>query len=120
MSDFEWVPVNSMDEMQAFYLSRLDDMRAAARELGYALGLHGSMRRDFDLIAVPWVDNAADKDDLAATLQMAACGTRMSKYSWHDKPHGRVATSFAVCWPEWHETTGAGCVDLSVMPRTIP
>ena len=29
-----------------------------AREMGYALALHGSMNRDMDLIAVPWVVGA--------------------------------------------------------------
>lgn len=27
-----------------------------AREVGYAVGLHGSLRRDVDLIAAPWTD----------------------------------------------------------------
>lgn len=30
----------------------------AARACGYALAIHGTMQRDLDLVAVPWVDEA--------------------------------------------------------------
>ena len=30
------------------------DLAEIAREHGYALAVHGSLARDFDLIAVPW------------------------------------------------------------------
>lgn len=31
---------------------------------GYALAVHGSMMRDFDLIAVPWVEEPSRPDDV--------------------------------------------------------
>lgn len=40
---------------------KLPDFRLiweVARGCGYAIGLHGSMKRDVDLIAVPWTDEA--------------------------------------------------------------
>lgn len=38
----------------------IDDVRAIAREHGYAVAVHGSLRRerDIDLLAAPWVKNA--------------------------------------------------------------
>lgn len=94
-----------------------------AREQGYALAVHGSMVRDFDLIAVPWSDTACD----ALTLVLAIKGVVRGIFSHEDfddlvpdgnpsvKPHGRRAWSI--------HFTNAGChgpyIDISVMPRTI-
>jgi len=40
-----------------FYACCFQPLQKIARELGYNLLLHGSMDRDMDLVAVPWVDN---------------------------------------------------------------
>lgn len=112
---FRWHRCATVDEMQAFYLSRLPAIREAARECGYAIGLHGSTRRDLDLIAVPWVASFKPKEELAAAIHHAACGLRRSAYQWEQKPSGRVAASFPICWTEWHDMISAGHIDLSVM-----
>lgn len=116
----EWHHVATIDEMHAFYLSRLPAIRKAAREHGYAIGVHGSLRRDFDLIAMRWHDGASDKDTLAHAIAMAACGiSRDGPYEWEQKPSGRVATSFPICWTEWHGMISAGHIDLSLIDLTI-
>lgn len=113
----QWHKVNTPEELEAFFLSRLPAIRDAARECGYAIGLHGSLRRDFDLIAAPWRDAPADKDVLAHAIANAACGiTRDGDYDWSTKPLGRMATSIPCCWPSWHGVTGLGHIDLSVTP----
>lgn len=113
----EWYEAKDRDDLEAFFRSRLPAIRAAAREHGYAIGLHGSMRRDLDLIAVPWRDGASDKDVLAHAIAMAACGiTRDGPYQWEQKPLGRVAASLSCCWPRWFNEAGAGHIDLSVAP----
>lgn len=111
-----WYEVKSREELEAFFLSRLPAIRDAAHEHGYAIGLHGSLRRDMDLIAVPWRDGASDKDKLAHAIAMAAVGmTRNGGYEWETKPAGRVATSLPCCWTPWHGEAGSGHIDLSVM-----
>lgn len=111
-----WYRCQTIDQMQAFYLARLPAMRDAAKECGYALGLHGSTRRDLDIIAMPWREGAADKDALAHAMQVAACGMyRQGPYQWERKPAGRVATSFPICATEWHDMISAGHVDLSII-----
>ncbi|QIG72654.1 hypothetical protein EVB97_096 [Rhizobium phage RHph_Y65] len=118
LSNYElgtWFHVHNIDEMEKFYLSRLPAIRSAARQLGYAIGVHGSCRRDFDLMAMRWTDKYADKDTLARAIQNAACGIMSSRYTWETKPSGRVATSMAICWPEWYEMIGAGTIDLSIL-----
>lgn len=113
----KWHRADNSDELQAFYESILNEVRYAARANGYALGSHGSMRRDFDLIAVPWVEGHSTPDALAVAIQIAACGISQTVYQWEQKPCGRLATAFPVCWSEY-KAVSAGHIDLSVMLNT--
>lgn len=92
-----------------------------ARRHGYALAAHGTMQRDFDLVAVPWTEAAVD----ALTL-ILAIKTHVRANTHHfeadeyfpdcnptRKPHGRLAYSL-------HFTNRGGegpYLDVSVMPR---
>lgn len=113
-----WVEIKNRDELEAFYLSVIPKIKEAARHCGYAIGVHGSLRRDLDLIAVPWTENYSDKNRLAEHIQRVSCGFTMTKYDWEIKPHGRMATAFPICTVD-HKTFGevplSLChVDLSV------
>ena len=116
-----WFDARTIDEMQAFYMSRLPAIRAAAQEHGYAIGLHGSTRRDFDIMAMQWRADASDKDSLARAIADAACGIRREgSYEWEKKPSGRVATSLPICWtdhgnPDFDDMVSAGHIDLSLI-----
>jgi hypothetical protein len=46
--------------------------RVVARSKGYALAVHGSLARDIDLVAVPWVEEAASAAELAEAVRAAA------------------------------------------------
>lgn len=97
-------------------------LRERAYELGYSLALHGSMVRDLDVIAVPWVIGAAAPGDLARVLQDLLggyfVGDSGSTHGWAEikpglKPYGRIAYTLRF---------GGGqlwTVDLSVMPGTL-
>jgi hypothetical protein len=117
----EWFHAYDVEEMQAFYWSRLPVIRAAARLVGYAIGVHGSTRRDFDLMAIAWTEEAVSAEELAHAVAMAACGiSRSGPYNWEQKPHGRIATSIPICWTEDYETPSVGCMDLSVIQPIRP
>lgn len=123
----EWFKARTLDEMQAFYLHRLPAIREAAKAHGYALGLHGSMRRDFDLMAMQWRADASDKDTLAHSIAVAACGiTREGAHQWEQKPNGRFAVSIPICWtdhanPDFKNKLSIGHIDLSVIePAAAP
>lgn len=117
----QWFQADTVDELQAFYLARLPAIRQAAQAHGYAIGLHGSTRRDLDLIAAAWRDGASDADTLAHAIAHAACGIdRAGAYEWERKPVGRLATSIPICWTAWHGQPGAGHIDLSVTPAAAP
>lgn len=96
----------------------LPRLREAARRCGYALGVHGTLIRDLDLIACPWTDKAASPDDLAEAIGVAIDETtgwsHQRKPDWTAKPHGRLAVTLIA------GTGGDIHVDLSVMPRLEP
>ena len=119
-SEFRWVHIESKQELKGFYQFVLPKIIAAARGCGYAIGLHGSMERDLDLIAVPWIDDFSTKDELAAAINIAACGIKSQSYEWERKPNGRMATAFPICWT-WHSEPmilSNGHIDLSVIDTT--
>ena len=41
----------------SFYAFIYEQIKEIAKDYGYNLVLHGSMNRDLDLIAIPWIDN---------------------------------------------------------------
>ena len=82
-----------------------------AREYGYALAIHGTMGRDLDLIAVPWVESARPAGELVEAIRESARGWLAEgsdgPLQETQKPHGRRA---------WLIHLDVGCIDLSVMP----
>jgi hypothetical protein len=74
---------------------------------GYALAVHGSLARDLDLIAVPWVENPSPPDDvlreICSKFAVRECGTG------EPRPHGRIARMLSVGF-------GHCAVDLSFFP----
>lgn len=82
-----------------------------AKRLGYAIALHGSFKRDLDVIAVPWTEDAVSAKELAEALRIEVHGWLMKEDPNPTvKPHGRLAWSI-------HTEDGIGYIDLSVMPR---
>lgn len=80
------------------------------RSHGYALAVHGSVGRDFDLIAVPWVENAADPQVVIDTLAPLVAA-KFSRHCLPDaKPHGRVAYCMALSFESC-------ALDISFTPR---
>ena len=105
------------------YALLIEPLQKTARRYGYALATHGSLRRDIDLIAVPWVEEAAEPDFLVAALM--ACLQRVNKIvftrpedpDWpHDKPGSRNPTEKPHGRLAWSLHLGPTYIDLSVMP----
>jgi hypothetical protein len=101
-----------------YYLGVLDLIRDVARGMGYAIGLHGSLQRDFDLIAVPWCDEAKPAEELVEAIRCAiggACAPIETSFS--QKPHGRRAWSIYFTGGDALKQCTTPIIDLSVMPR---
>lgn len=100
----------------AFCRSILDAILPAVREVarfnGYAVAVHGSLKRDIDLVAIAWTDQARPADELVRVIQGAVGGIlgnclRTSEPT--QKPHGRVA--YTLIHPGF-----CGEIDLSIIP----
>lgn len=98
------------------------EIRSVAREYGYALAVHGSQRRDLDLIAAPWTVEAIEPLTLV-DLICKRVGLRPPITILY--PDGRVAPN-----PEFRPfgrigwllvstrgPLGYEYIDLSVMPK---
>jgi hypothetical protein len=95
------------------YATCLGTIAARLRGMGYALTLHGSMQRDLDLVAIPWVDDAAEPEEVVrvvsevtGALLIEKKGERQPYY----KPHGRLAWSLYL--------GGEPYIDLGVMSKS--
>ena len=84
-------------------------IRMAAHELGYAIAVHGSLKRDIDLVAIPWTKDAAPKETLLAALCDRIQG-EPSEDGWRIRPHNRFAHIIRI--PRQNPET---YIDLSVM-----
>lgn len=93
-------------------------LRHVAYRCGYAIGVHGTLARDIDLIACPWRESPVSAHYLAEKIQAATkeiigfarvreCDPNPTK-----KPCGRLAWSFYLT----HDDAGP-YIDLSVMPK---
>lgn len=101
-----------------------------AKRHGYALGVHGSLVRDIDLICVPWQRDVSSVEEVAEAIRQECanifgeavqveCSQYFKEGSPGSKPHGRRVWSF-------HLAGGSAVsdlpvyIDLSVMqPRTL-
>jgi hypothetical protein len=78
----------------------LPALREVARSHGYAIGLHGSVAYDIDLIVVPWRDKPIDLHTTIEALRKAIEAVVGFAEARHPeptkKPCGRLAWSFYV------------------------
>lgn len=97
----------------AAYACLLPMLTEVAHAHGYALAVHGSMRRDLDLVCVPWVEDAASGDDLVAALNARVAWLVGDDTEPVDgpttQPHGRRSWAILLF--------GGLYLDVSVMPR---
>jgi hypothetical protein len=106
---------------ETLFPTLIEPLREVARANGYALGVHGSLAYDLDLIAVPWSKDVVDARIFAEAIR--AKTEEIAGYAFQlpyeddeyfsagcpgAKPHGRLVWSFHV--------GGGPYIDLSVIP----
>ena|ERR1700737_542652 len=94
-------------------LPPIDRIRELAKEVGYAIGVHGSQQRDLDVIAAPWSDDAVNNQ---ALLEHIAQGLVTENgpariIEIERKPLGRYAATIQM--DGWYKD-----IDISVCPKT--
>lgn len=93
-------------------LPPVERIRALAKEVGYAIGVHGSQQRDFDVIAAPWTDSAIGNHALIEHLAKGLTTENGPAHiiSTERKPLGRYAATIQM--DGWYKP-----LDISVCPN---
>lgn len=82
-------------------------IRTIAEHNGYAIGIHGSLERDIDLIAAPWISEAVSSEELIEII----CNLLNAKLTGrHTKPLGRIGYVLKL-------NNFDRLIDISVCPR---
>lgn len=85
MKDCDW-------DSHQLYEKLIEPIREKSRELGYAIAVHGTLKRDIDLIACPWTPEAVPERELADALFALVEHIHGRAYwSWHliERPVGK-------------------------------
>jgi hypothetical protein len=96
------------------YCKVIQPLRDRARELGYAIGVHGSIKRDIDLIAVPWSEQAVEADEFAEAMRVETERVIGFAVFGNDGPFPRPKPFGRRCWTIHFNGT---YLDLSVTPK---
>ena len=122
-----WRDVKIKEQLKKRYKSVVPTVRRIARLHGYGLGVHGSMKRDLDLIAVPWVKRPKSPETMVIAIEKALVKKpyRHTRKYWKEdglsanKPHGRLAYSIPIAFLSndfENPTLRHAYIDLSVIP----
>jgi hypothetical protein len=105
--------------VQKGFVALIGLIHDAAEKCGYAVGVHGSMGRDLDLIAVPWTKEATTASALAEEIRHVINGKIYSLMtlpgSSNHAPNPQTKAHGRICYVI-HQGDGP-YIDLSIMPR---
>ena len=92
-------------------MSLVEEMRLVARVHGYALAVHGTQKRDLDVIAVPWQEEVSNAEQLVDAIEkeLNLIAIRRSVR----KPRGRLG--YILCGRKWRKGADHQPIDLSVV-----
>jgi hypothetical protein len=92
------------------YACSYPELAVLFRRFGYALAVHGSLQRDFDLIAIPWVKEPAKPSEVLLAVTTEFAFELVGEPT--DKEHGRTAYSISL-------GHGHCALDVSFMPIQV-
>lgn len=98
MKDREAVTTNGR---AAFYAAMWNDFRQAAMDKGWALALHGSLANDMDIMAMPWIEGAAN--ELEMIMALKKCFDKPKEINLHetDMPNQRRVYTLSI-WADFY------------------
>lgn len=83
----------------AFFATIYDDLKSAAVKCGWALGLHGSLANDMDIMAMPWTEDAVPVEEMIRALSDCFDGNPFKEchsVPYNGKPNGRVVYTMLI------------------------
>lgn len=85
----------------AFYACMWNDLRQAALDCGWALGLHGSLANDMDIMAMPWTEDTTTVDVMIKALCGCFTDNDLMEPRITEKPNGRVVFTLSI-WADFY------------------
>ena len=103
----------------SFYALCFYDLKEIAARCGYNLVLHGSLNRDMDLIAIPWIEKVSHPDYLIGEMNVYLGGdvmnqTKKNRYCF---PHGRMSYVINLNRGDFGKEDPQYYIDISVIPK---
>ena len=90
------------------YCALYPQIAERTRKHGYALAVHGSLARDFDLICIPWIEKPSEPADvvkeITETFYITSVGEK--DVTHHGRERHTISIGHGECF-----------LDLSFMPR---
>ena len=88
----------------AFYAAMWDDIRECAMNCGWAVALHGSLKSDMDIMAMPWTEDAIRFTDMVDKIVKLFDGNDLTKnfmITYSEKPHNRIVATIPI-WADFY------------------
>jgi hypothetical protein len=103
----------------AAYVALYPMLQQIAKRHGYALAVHGSLHRDFDLVAIPWIEEASEPLKLIRAIKKAMRAVTQHENTDHliplcdprERPHGRIGYALHFT----NQGMYGGYLDISIM-----
>jgi hypothetical protein len=92
------------------YCALYPELAEIARKHGYALAIHGSLARDFDLVCIPWAEKPGLPAEVVTEITESFAITTVGEPDIAHHGRERWTLSIAI---------GECAIDLSFMPRLI-
>ncbi|SAL03512.1 hypothetical protein AWB81_06438 [Caballeronia arationis] len=92
------------------YCALYPQLAEIARKHGWALAIHGSLARDFDLVCIPWTEKPGLPAEVVTEITESFAITTVDEpnVTHHGRERWTLSISFGEC-----------AIDLSFMPRLI-
>lgn len=113
-----YLPLDGIGKLDfsRFYAGWVDPIKETGWRCGYNMLVHGSLKRDLDVLAVPWIEDATSDAVLAEEIRKLFNGRiAPAPYNPKMKPHGRITWSIHFGPIEGDFTYVHAYVDLGVM-----
>lgn len=88
----------------SFYATIFEDLKLVAHKCGWALGLHGSLQSDMDIMAMPWTEDATSIEIMIKALCDCFVDNPyepLNKIPHYEKPNNRVVYTILIC-SDWY------------------
>lgn len=85
----------------AFYAAMWNDFRQAAMDKGWALGLHGSLANDMDIMAMPWTESATDMHKMIDAIRDCFTDSDCINVHMSLKPNNRAVFTLSI-WADFY------------------